>query len=625
MRRTIPQSSNRIPVPALTLTGAGPTDAALTHALRELGDYCRASAGIDVRSSDAPARDEAITVCVGRSAALEHAPASMRGIDFSELGREGFVLRIGSVNGRPCLVAAGGTDLGTRHAVYELMCRLDVTTAPPSLPGDLDLLERPSFGLRGMYAHQHWAYLHPYALRSWSVDDWKHYVDMLALMKVNLFQIWSMAGIVPMPPSPGDRAFLERYPAVIDYAKRQHGMEVWIGECANNMCQRRDLPPIEQRYYFHAETRIDPSNARQIEELRAAREEFYRICGNADGYWVLDSDPGGWEGSPPGEFVDLLMMNRALIDQHTQRGCDAKLIYWMWLGWGDRTREENWRETVRGLIDRAPEPWWMTVAHPAHWKVVDELGLEERTLYFPYGPIEPEPSMPFTTLIPDVLRDCLHVPGRAPHIRGIMGNAQTPLCQLPNIHYLTSTAWNLDGRTDASGDVAAGLARMIYPERASLVARAWLSLSSPDAPEADELSNELAGLAQTRALGRPGPIGRKLFPDFELVARDLAIQLRIHGIAMDFCRSARDHGTLESALPGKIERYCLESLAWRRRHGFNTYGTNGCNFFPLREAAHRHWWRGDHLDRRINDRLERAMRECYDEWEADLILFPLDH
>ena len=70
--------------------------------------------------------------------------------------------------------------------------KLEVATLPPVLPADLDVIEKPSFDLRGMYAHQHWAYNHPYALRTWTIDQWKQYVDMLAVMRVNLFQIWSM-------------------------------------------------------------------------------------------------------------------------------------------------------------------------------------------------------------------------------------------------------------------------------------------------------------------------------------------------------------------------------------------------------------------------------------------------
>lgn len=168
------------------------------------------------------------------------------------------------------------------------MRELDIAALPASLDSDLNIIEKPSFPLRGMYAHQHWDYAHPYALRTWTIDEWKSYVDILALMRVNLFQIWSMAAILPTPFSPEDEAFLRRYPPVIDHAKANHGMEVWIGECANNVCESPDLPPPARRDYFKAETLKDPGDPEQMAQLEAARAEFYRVCNNADEKQLLD-------------------------------------------------------------------------------------------------------------------------------------------------------------------------------------------------------------------------------------------------------------------------------------------------------------------------------------------------
>jgi len=614
----------KVPVERLTLVTDQSLAGPLQYALNELTTFCRESPGIDVVQHTQPGR-EGVNVFVGRVVALQSCSDTLRNIDWDSLGDEGFVLRSVVREGRKAVVAAGATSVGTRQAILALMRTLDVTTTPPLLPPDLDLRETPSFGLRGMYAHQHWAYGHPYSLRTWTVDEWKQYVDILALMRVNLFQIWSMAGILPMPLSEEDEAFLRRYPPVIDHARDNHGMEVYIGECANNMCDSRDVPPITERLYFDVECLKDPSDAGQMAELRAARAEFYKICDNADGYWCLDSDPGSWEGSPASEFVDILMMNRELIDEHTKLGREAKLIYWMWMSWGDKEREENWRETMDELMRLNPEPWWMTVAWEGHWKVTDERNLNDRIIYYPYGAIEPEPSLPFTTVVPEVIPQVLEIPERIGKIRGVMGNAQTPVCQLPNMYYFTRAAWDMDLRDADREQAVAELARLIYPERADMLTSCWMSIGSPDAQNAEVLADELQGLIETNALGRPGPIGIKLFPAYDQVARDLVTQLRIHGAAMDFCKMADDDGVSEARLLDQLKRYCMLSLAWRRHHGFRRFGTNGYNFFPLREAAHKHWWRGDHLDKRIYAELERAMKTEYDDWEAELILYPLNH
>ena len=447
-------SSGKVPVEAITLVTDQSLDGPLQYALNELVTFCRESPGIDV-SRQAQPSSAGLNVFVGPAVVAD----GLNDVDWDSLGDEGFVLRVVEHESRAAVIAAGGTDSGTRQAIFALMRSLDVATTPPSFPADLDLCETPSFGLRGMYAHQHWAYGHPYSLRTWTVEEWKQYVDLLALMRVNLFQIWSMAGILPMPLSEDDEAFLRRYPPVIDHARDHHGMEVYIGECANNMCDSTDVPPITERLYFDVECLKDPSDPEQMAELRSARAEFYKICNNADGYWCLDSDPGRWEGSPASEFVDILMMNRELIDTHTTLGRRAKLIYWMWMSWGDKEREENWRETMDALVRRNPEPWWVTVAWEGHWKVTDERTLNDRIIYYPYGAIEPEPSLPFTTVVPEVIPQVLDIPERIGQIQGVMGNAQTPVCQLPNMYYFTRAAWDMDLRNADREQAVAELAR----------------------------------------------------------------------------------------------------------------------------------------------------------------------
>jgi len=620
-----PHPEVTVVVLALALLFEQPLTHPLGYSLDELTRFCAQSAGIAVTRNVAPTGEGAITVLVGRSSAELQAPDAVRDIDWARLGTEGYLLRRVDVEGKPVLIAAGATDAGTRHAVYDLMCSLDLSAKPARLPEKLHRTQVPTFGLRGMYAHQHWAYNHPYALRTWSIDEWKRYVDLLAVMRVNLFQIWSMAGILPVPLSKDDEAFLRRYPPVIDHAQRHHGMTVFIGECANNVCETNNPVPAAQRQYFDVEALKDPGDPEQMKQLRAAREAYYRICDNADGYWVLDSDPGKWDGSPSSEFVNILMMNRELIDTCTKKGREAKLVYWMWFGWGTGEREDNWRNTLAELKRRNPQPWWMTVAWEPHWKIADAVGVGHRIIYYPYGSVEPEPSLPFTTVVPQNLRDVLDVTDRADRFLGIMGNAQTPLVQLPNIYFFARSAWDLDTRTADRREVMRELARLVYPQHAKLLTDCWMAIADNQPAEWARLADELEALASGNRLGPLGPIGRKLFTDGGQAARDLAMQLRIHGTARDFIRMAGETNVDEAALLKRLEHYCLLSLAWRRHTGFRAYGTNGYDFFPLRDSAHKHWWRGDHLDREVYAELEESMKAAYEPWEAELILYPLNH
>ena len=613
----------RVPISSLTLITDSNMSQPLKYALEQLSTYCREAAQIDMQVRTEMTNSPALVILVGRRQSELYAQLVSSNIDWDKLGPEGFVLRAVRASNTTIIIAAGASDVGTRYAIYTLMRELDISSLPPTLPTDLNIVEKPSFGLRGMYAHQHWAYSYPYALRTWTVQEWKNYVDILALMRVNLFQIWSMAGILPVPLSPEDETFLRRYPPVIDHAKNNHGMEVWIGECANNVCDKRDVPPAAERDYFKVETLKDPSDPKQMAQLKAARAEFYKVCDNADGYWVIDSDPGGWRGSTASEFVDILIMNRQLINSHTKLGHKAKLIYWMWFGWGNREQKENWHDTVRDLVQRSPEPWLLTVAFPEHWKVAEELGVLDRVVYYPYGAVEPEPSLPFTTVVPPNLQKVLNVPERIGKIRGAMGNAQTPVCQLPNIYYFTQALWDMEQRNEPPERAVRELAKLIYPQKADILTQCWLSIAHPEAPHAEDLADQLEKLEKEKQLGRPGPIGIKLFPDYGQIARDLADQLRVHSATTAFCKMASDDGSKDEQLLEQLTKYCLLSLAWRKNTGFRNYGTNGYDFFPVHQAAHKRWWRNNRLEAEVQHKLTASLKAQFEDWEVALIMEPL--
>jgi len=612
-----------VPITTLTVITESNPGQPIRYAIEQLSTFCKQSAQIEVQVCTQWTPGPGPVVLVGRDPAEKYASSVCKNIRWDDLGSEGFILRLLVDGDSTMVITAGATDSGTRHAIYTLLRELDVSKLPATLPPDLNIIEKPSFALRGMYAHQHWAYSYPYALRTWTVEEWKKYVDILALMRVNLFQIWSMAGILPVPFSPEDEAFLRRYPPVIDHAKQNHYMEVWIGECANNMCDKRDLPPAEQRDYFKVETLKNPADPNQMAQLKAARGEFYKICNNADGYWVIDSDPGGWRGSPASEFVDILMMNREIINNYTKLGPKAKLVYWMWFGWGNKQQSENWQDTISDLLARSPEPWWLTVAFAEHWKVADRLKVTDRVIYYPYGAVEPEPSLPFTTVVPPVLQKALNVPERIGKIRGAMGNAQTPLCQLPNIYYFTQALWNMELRSQPPAEAMRELAKLIYPQKTELLTKAWLCLGDLEASNAETMADELMMLDKNHQLGRPGPIGIKLFPDYGQIARDLAVQLRIHSAAMRFCKMVNEGNPDDKQLLDQLTEYCLLSLEWRKHTGFRNYGTNGCNFFPVRDAVHKKWWHNNRLDPEVQNKLAESLKAKFEDWEVALIIGPL--
>src|SRR5215831_2046266 len=92
----------------------------------------------------------------------------------------------------------------------------------------------PSAGsLLGIYVHQHWPYLHPYAARTWTVEDWRGYADGLKKLGYNAVMIWPVIEVMPEPLLPSDREHLELTQQVIGLLHREFGMRVWIALCPN--------------------------------------------------------------------------------------------------------------------------------------------------------------------------------------------------------------------------------------------------------------------------------------------------------------------------------------------------------------------------------------------------------
>lgn len=617
--------TDRVDLSDLVVVANGRAPQPVRYAVDELVRFARVSGDVAAIVVDRPAVGSALQLLVGRALAedvLGGEACRRLGLN-EELGREGFVLRALESHKPPTVIAAGWTDAGTRWAVYEFIKALDVTTRPAALALPLARRERPDFALRGMYAHQHWDYRFPYALRTWRVEDWNRYVDLLAYFRYNLFQIWSMAGIMPVPLSPADEAFLRKYPAVIEHAHRNHGMEVWIGECANNVCEKSGLPPLEARDYFGAETLKNPGDPQQLRELMDARRVLYSIVDNADGYWIIDSDPGRWPGSPADQFVDILVANRRVIDETSRLGPRAKLVYWMWQSWGTGSRQENWLQTVRGLKQRVHAPLWFSACWPDHTRIVGEEGVSSTTIYYPYNAVEPEPSMPFTTVVPERLRRAVAVGAEHREFAGTMGNAQTPLVQLPNIAYFGRSAWRVDDRSVSRERIAADLARLIFPARARELARGWLALAASDPDEARAAALDLEQLLARQALGPPGPVGWKITPRPELVVEDLVMMLNLHVSGMAFRRKAEDPNAPDEEVIALFRDYVLLTVAWRHRNGFKKSPWDPYTSPPVYSTAHKRWGTADGLPERILRPLRDAIATRYGPDEAAYTLEPV--
>ena len=196
---------------AVVIVGAGEASS-VRHAAGDLRDFLREAGGGNpelrmIGPSDAvpgDARPGAPLLFVGPRA-YEAAPGGDGGASSVAIPPGAYEISSGRAAGRALYRLGGSDPAAVVAAVMTLEQRARVGNGDVSLPADLQETSAPRWRRRGVYAHQHWAYRRPYSLRDWTAEDWTRYVDLLAHLRYNLLQLWTMEGICPHPLSDGDR------------------------------------------------------------------------------------------------------------------------------------------------------------------------------------------------------------------------------------------------------------------------------------------------------------------------------------------------------------------------------------------------------------------------------------
>lgn len=555
------------------------------YAVSELRQQIKSAVGAAPTLSydlDEALRMDGTLVVVGRQMAgqlarhFENVPR----IDDRDPGPQGFILKTLRLAGnKPVVLAAGSDSFGTNYAVMQLRQVLLESASGVAVPEPLAVRDTPKFQVRALYLHQHWRYNYPWATWSWGVEDWKRALDMAAYLRVNLVMLWPHMDMLAPPLSVPERDYLADIREIIDYAHRKRGIKIWMVEGANVLLDSPEVKrlPVERRdYYAYANMTggglKNPSDPKQLAALMANREALYRAVPNADGYSLIDSDPGGWLGSPASEFVNLFVGNRKLLDQYHERPRDAALIYWLLASWGTRTAEENWRDAMRDMEQRVSAPRRYLVIWAPQLKLAKELGLLPESVFFPYGIIEGEPSFPLTNLNFGTIRKALEYTADDQGLEGTMANSQTFFMQLPNIYYFTHFGWSDEPAQAHDSEALDALGKLLFPQKAELLARAWAQLNAPGSAAALALAGQLQALAANHRMGRVGTLGTYIFPAPTQVLTDLITMLRIHGSAENVREKAA-----ASVPPGEVmaavTAYLRQMLDWQKLNGFfGAYG-----------------------------------------------------
>ena len=423
----------------------------------------------------------------------------------------------------------------------------------------------------GMYIHQHWPYRHPYAARTWTVEDYRGYAGALKELGVNTLVIWPMLEIVPDPLLPSDRANLEKVGKVVDMLHDELGMRVMITLCPNIVADNAAAAkaPFEKRHFFYTNRFVDPGDPTAMARMIAWREKLLRPMAKADGLVIIDSDPGGYPGSTNSQFVNLLVEHRKMLD-HLRPGIE--LYYWMHVGWQAycryyQTGKFEWgtpEESVDMLtkLKKAdPRPWGITIhtmdlpPNGTDLKLAEQFGVAAKSLSFNYGAIEGEPSFPMTNFGGDGAYNA----GRPSAPGGVVGNAQTHCVQLPNTFAFFRGA---TGKSAPTHRDYVEFANGLIEAQGDLIVDSWQALSGTDAGE----MRKIASKVETASAGalKPGHLHGLLFGDAKRFMTDLVMELRMKAAFLDFVSAVKE----DQDFKRKFGAFVTSAAAWQARHGY---------------------------------------------------------
>ena len=501
------------------------------------------------------------------------------------------------------------------------------------------------FKTTGFYLHTHWAFNYPFAVRSWTRQDFKGMFNFLRALDFDRVMIWPITEALPPPLSIEDGCYLDDRRAIVADA-RAAGLECWI-TFAPNISTRPEIrrSPISQRHlnsYTHT-YRLD-----QPAEHGAYFEHLERILArldNADGYVFIDGDPGSYPGARPEEYIDLLVQVRGILNR--AGAGHAKVIPWLWSGWGaDWVNHAPWTQDFRPLTEAVlqqlkvyppDEPWELLPGRSfsegwangrINLRLVEQAGLIPRATLMAYEIIEFEPVAPAITLqfdaIRRVLRQELH---HAAEAQGIFSNAQQPIIPLPNLYLFARGAKDPVYMELPDGKVLADFASFLGGP-ADLLLPAWsclepeINILPPDLPQRLRETRLTSSVAACLPGGAEGYINI------------LAEHLEARRVVLEACGDGCSLSSVSNAPKEDAERLGRAILAlerWWRVHGFVGGGEMGQRFTwaythprllqPLTDWARRYLNGSTSLQARLAGLLVDSGRFTVE--EADLLITPL--
>lgn len=423
-----------------------------------------------------------------------------------------------------------------------------------------------------MYVHQHWSYNHPYAARTWTLDDWKGYLEGLSILGYNTVFIWAVMETMPLPTTPSDQAFIGKMVSVIDFA-HSIGMRVFFPICPNVTVKdnaESQKYTYESRPFFYTDERVNPRDPSALAAFMKRTEILYRpLLEKADGITIIDSDPGGWPNSTYLDFVYLMGQYRQLLDRIKE---GIELYYWAHAGWEaygrfyatghfEVDKPAVFQEVISLIAKQNYEPWGVGSSIHNVNELLKPLHLLDRGLAINYGAIEGEPTFPFTTY--EVAEGRAYRGGTRGARRGVFGNAQTHCVQLPNTFAFARGAQGLPAmRSDYIA-----FANDLIVGKGTEIVEGWESLKSNNPEKIQQAIRKLRKIDTSQL--KLGRLRGLLFGDGKRFLSDLVDQLKVAYTLQQFINCVNEQKADKQKLKKSLAAFIVEIENWQLKHGYS--------------------------------------------------------
>ncbi|MBN8850764.1 MAG: hypothetical protein BGO55_30325 [Sphingobacteriales bacterium 50-39] len=464
----------------------------------------------------------------------------------------------------------------------------------------------------GMYIHQAWAYNHPYAARTWTLQDWRSYLGGICQIGYNSILIWPMLETMPNPLTPSDQAELGKTKSIIEVAQKEFKMKVFIVLCPNiaPKSEKASRYTFKDRPLYGMDEYVDSGDPVKLGKLMEWREKLFRPLKQADGVFIIDSDPGGYPNSTNVEFAYLLTAHKRMLNRLRP---GIEIYYWAWTGWESYgkfhatghftmgTQAEI--QDALGLIQRQGiEPWGVASNWASFGQGIDSV-MKDRLLAFNYGAIEAEPAFPFTGY-----GDAAYNAGKLSGSRGVFANALTHAIQLPNTFAFARGAMGLSAET---ADYVA-FANQLIEDAGDEIEESWKALQTTDVSRMEAAVAELSKLQKSTL--KTGRLGGLLFNDPRRFIADLISELHMAASLYTLTQTLKsENGKATPRSIGEFGAFINAADDWHKRHGYNSFWywppmTEALKAFPSNYLhpflTGEPWWelgKGETLTERVAD------------------------